>query len=152
MIRKYLAALLLLLGLLAPAAVSSSAAAKDITWGRAAAGSAQLRDITWGKQAASTPQARKGWPGGSIEFTRYGGGTTRYILFACNSGVYGSIYPGQWSKNEGGCADVDAFYVESGSKLFCGERFGVTSRVFYPGWYEIGNARYWACEKRAHNG
>jgi hypothetical protein len=101
---------------------------------------------------ASTAPAHAGWPGGSIEFTRYLGGSTRYILFDCDGSGYRTIYPGQWSKNQGGCADVNGFYVESGSKLFCGERYGVTSAVFYPGWHDIGNFRYWACEKRAHNG
>lgn len=119
--------------------------------GLAVGAAAEAKDITWGRQAAAV--SAKGWPGGSIEFTRYLGGTTRYITFWCDSeSRYGSIYPGQWSKNEGSCADVGGVYVESGSKLACGERYGLASATFYPGWHDIGNFRYWACEKRAYYG
>lgn len=96
--------------------------------------------------------SHKGYPGGSVEYTRYGGGSLRYMVFDCDGAGYGTIYPGQWTRNEGNCSDTNGFYVESGSKYFCGERYGLKDYVYYPGWHDIGNLAYRACEKRAHNG
>lgn len=128
-------------------AATAPANAKDITWGRTAAPKApQGRDITWGKKKA-------GWPGGTVDYTTYYGGTFRYINFFCDSnGSWGTVWPGQWSKNEGNCADAGGIMVEEGSKLFCGERYGITSYVLYPGYHAIGNFSYRACEKRRHAG
>jgi hypothetical protein len=101
--------------------------------------------------AGTAAPAHAGWPGGSVDYWRYYGGIVSYIILDCE-GTYQSLHPGEWSKSIGGCADVNGFFVQSGSKLFCGERYGLRDYVYYPGWHDIGNFAYRACEMRAHNG
>lgn len=107
-----------------------------------------------GLTTAVAPPANAGWPGGSVDYWKYYGGPTRYMVLFCNDdgGKYISLWPGQWSKNEGGCADVNGIHVHVGAKLFCGERYGLRSYVYYPGYHPIGNFAYRACEMRAHAG
>ena len=136
MLKKMFAALLVVLGVSPLFAVTQPAQA-DITWGRASTSHVQT--------------VKKGWPGGSVDYWHYYGGIVRYIIIDCN-GRMDSLFPGQWSKSIPNCPDVDGFFVQSGSKLFCGERYGLRDYVYYPGWHSIGNFSYRACEMRAHNG
>lgn len=111
---------------------------------------AALVMLVAGLTTAAAP-AHAGWPGGSVDYWKYYGGPTRYIIVDCE-GTWRSLYPGQWSKSIGGCPDVDGIFVHQGSKLFCGERYGVTSYIYYPGYHSIGNFAFRACEMRYHAG
>lgn len=107
--------------------------------------------LVLGLSVAVAPTANAGWPGGSVDYWRYYGGAVPYIMLDCDGVGWRSLSAGQWSKG-GVCADVNGFVVFSGSKLFCGERYGLRDYVYYPGYHSIGNFAYRACEMRAHSG
>lgn len=138
MSRKLLAALLLLLGLLAPSAAFSPAEAGDTSWRPQAA-----RDITWGKA-----QARKGYSN-DVTHAADDSGWAGPIHIVCNSGTHRYLYRGESSAfDQKACSisGVSHWIVPAGHTYYCKNYLPpYQNRYIYVGSTDVPSASSWKC-------